>query len=86
MSDATALILALPQPIILVGLDDRIMGANVAAQQLLGMDCVGMPYITALRQPALLDAVEASLNDQDERTVTYLGSDGVLGTTFEVSV
>ena len=86
MTDADALILALPQPIILVGQDERIMGINAPAKQLLGMDCEGLPYITALRQPALLDAVEATLKDHDARTTTYLGNDGVRETTFEVSV
>ncbi|SMX31233.1 ATP-binding protein [Octadecabacter ascidiaceicola] len=86
MSDANALIDTLPQPILMVGQDDRILGANAAARQLLGMDCTGMPYITALRQPALLDAVEATLKDGHDRTVTYLGNDGGLGTTFEVTV
>ncbi|MCW1951416.1 MAG: PAS domain-containing protein, partial [Octadecabacter sp.] len=86
MSNANALILALPQPILLVGQDDRIVGVNAAAEQLLGMTCDGLPYITALRQPAVLDAVEATLKDQDARTTTYLGTDGARETTFEVTV
>ncbi|AKS45998.1 two-component system, OmpR family, phosphate regulon sensor histidine kinase PhoR [Octadecabacter temperatus] len=86
MSDAKSLILALPHPTILVGQDERIIGINEPAKQLVGMDCEGMPYITALRQPALLDAVEATLKDHAARTTTYLGNDGVQGTTFEVSV
>lgn len=86
MSNANALILALPQPILLVGQDDRIVCVNAAAEQLLGMTCDGLPYITALRQPAVLDAVEATLKDQDARTTTYLGTDGARETTFEVTV
>ena len=86
MPDAKALILALPQPVILVGQDERIMGANESAKHLLGMACEGLPYITALRQPALLDAVEATLNDKGARITTYLGNDGARETTFEVTV
>lgn len=86
MNDARALILALPQPIILVGQNERVIGANASAKQLLGMDCEGLPYITALRQPALLDAVEATLKDRSERTTTYLGADGARETTFEVTM
>jgi len=53
---------------------------------LIGMECRGLPYITALRQPAVLDAVEAVLNGAAERTTTYLGNDGARDTTWEVTV
>ncbi len=86
MSDPRALIMALPNPVILVGQDERIRGLNDLAKQLIGTDCDRWPYITALRQPAVLDAVEAALKDGKPRTARYLGNDGVRDTTWEVSV
>lgn len=86
MSDPRALIMALPHPVILVGRDERIRGLNGPAKRLIGTDCDGWPYITALRQPALLDAVEATLKDGGRRTARYLGNDGARDTTWDVSV
>lgn len=86
MSDPRALIMALPNPVILVGQGDRIRGVNGPAKRLVGTDCDDWPYITALRQPALLDAVEATLKDGGHRTARYLGNDGARDTTWDVSV
>lgn len=86
MSDARALLMALPSPTMLIGKTNRILGANPAALKLIGQDCEGWHYITALRQPALLDAVEATLLDGGHRTSGYLGNDGARDTTWFVSV
>ncbi|MEL6958473.1 MAG: histidine kinase dimerization/phospho-acceptor domain-containing protein, partial [Pseudomonadota bacterium] len=86
MSDTSALIMALPNPVVLVGQGDRITGLNDPARRLLGDDYTGMHYITALRQPALLDAVEATLQDGGRRQTRYLGKDGARDTTWDVSV
>lgn len=86
MPEARALLMALPTPAILVGQDSRIGGINAPARQLIGTDCEGWHYITALRQPALLDAVEATLKDGGHRTAGYLGNDGARDTSWLVSV
>ncbi len=86
MSDAHALILALPDPVILIGADERIVGLNDPAKRLIGTQCEGWPYITALRQPTLLDAVEATLVDATPRDARYLGNDGARDTLWDVHI
>ncbi len=86
MADTRALIMALPNPTILVGAGDRIGGMNDPAKRLIGTDAAGWHYITALRQPAVLDAVEATLKDGGHRSARYLGNDGARDTTWDVSV
>ncbi|MDB2369045.1 ATP-binding protein [Octadecabacter sp.] len=86
MSDPRALIMALSNPVILVQGGDRIGGINDPAKRLIGTDCHGWHYITALRQPVLLDAVEATLKDGGLRTARYLGNDGARDTTWDVTV
>ncbi|PIE10527.1 MAG: two-component sensor histidine kinase [Rhodobacterales bacterium] len=80
------LIEALPLPALTVQPDERIGQMNEGARALFGMDLAGMHYITALRQPALLDAIEESLRDSQKRTARYLGRDGVRDATWKVSL
>ncbi|MFQ3183654.1 MAG: two-component system phosphate regulon sensor histidine kinase PhoR [Alteromonas macleodii] len=86
MSDIHTLIMALPHPFILIDKAERISATNAPARQLIGMDCDGLPYVTALRQPALIEAVEATLKDFNLRIVRYLGNDGARDTTWTVTV
>ena len=61
-SELTRSILAgLPQPVLIVGADERVKAANDAAQAVFGTEIVGRPYITVIRQPALLDCLEGTL-------------------------
>jgi len=85
MSDVRALIMALPNPVIVVGPDNKISAINGPASRLVGGECHGWHYITALRQPALLDMVEATLQDGGHRTARYLGNDGARDTTWDVA-
>ncbi len=77
---------ALPVPAMVIGVDERVRRANRHAQSLIGTDCTGWHYITALRQPGLLDAVEASLRDGGHRKARFLGSDGARDTTWDVTL
>lgn len=86
MSDTRALIVGLPNPVLLVGAQGRIQGLNGPAKRLIGTDATGWHYITALRQPALLEAVEETLKDGGHRHASYLGNDGARDTTWNVSV
>jgi len=79
-----ALLDAMPLPAVLIRRDERIEAANQAAQTLLGPGIAGRHFITVLRQPTLLDAIEASLRDAAPRTTRYLTSDGAQDTTFHV--
>ena len=73
-------------PVIVINEGDRIAAMNHPAQAMLGTDCTGLHYITALRQPALLDAIEGVQRDGDARTTRYLGNSHGADTTFRVHV
>ncbi len=76
---------ALIFPALAVDQSERIVAANPEARTLIGQDVRGRHYVTMLRQPALLDTIEASLSDGIARRARYLSNDGVQDTTFEVS-
>lgn len=81
-----AVLAALPMPIVIVGMSERVLGLNEQARRLIGLDCEGWHYITALRQPALLDAIEATLRDGGRRNARFLGVEGARDTTWAVSI
>lgn len=85
-SPLDSLVSALPIPVLLVGPAERIEAANEPARRLLGAAQLGRHYITALRQPGVLDAVEATLRDGRSRQSRYLGREGGRDTTWTVSV
>jgi len=80
-----ALLDAIPWPAILVGRDARIFAANSGAASLLGQGMIGRPYVTMLRQPAILDAVERCLNEQTSHTTQYHSNDGVQDVIYDVT-
>jgi len=69
---ATALIGALKSPLMLIGADDRVVAQNAAITNLLNIDFTGRHYITALRQPATIDAVTQARADHVTKTARYL--------------
>jgi two-component system phosphate regulon sensor histidine kinase PhoR len=85
MSDVAQMLAAVPLPALLIRRDERIEAANTGAEDLLGADLAGRHFITALRQPALLDAIEACLRKGEPREATYLTNDGEQDTSFEVT-
>jgi len=82
----SSLLRAIPLPSLLIAHDERILGANELALTLLGPQIVGRHFITALRQPTMLDAIEGTLRDGTRRTTRYLGSEGSQDTSFVVTV
>ncbi|WP_120501284.1 ATP-binding protein [Roseovarius sp. EL26] len=80
-----ALLEALPLPALVIGPSEIILGANDTAQALLGQGMIGRHFITALRQPNVLDVVEATLKHGTTHTTRYLGNDGAQDTTFVVN-
>lgn len=56
-----SLLAGVPIPVVLIGADDRISGLNTPALALFGDGIMGRHYIIAMRQPALLDVIEATL-------------------------
>lgn len=86
MSQALSDILdAVPLPALLIDGSERIVGANEEARTLVGQGIEGRNFVTMLRQPALIDAVEAVLRDSRPRVAQYLANDGVQDTTFRVT-
>ncbi len=80
-----SLLSAIPLPALAIDGSERIVAANAEALTLIGQQALGRNYVTMLRQPALLDAVEAVLRDGTPQSTRYLGNDGVQDTTFRVS-
>ncbi|MFD1342527.1 ATP-binding protein [Litorisediminicola beolgyonensis] len=77
---------ALPIPAVFIQRNERIGATNRAARALLGEGIDGRHFITALRQPMLLDAIEATMRDAKPRTARYLGNDGRQDTAFDVTL
>ncbi|WP_299692861.1 ATP-binding protein [uncultured Tateyamaria sp.] len=76
---------AIPLPSLAINSTERIVAANADALTLIGHQARGMNYVTMLRQPMLLDVIEATLSDGQSRTARYLGNDGAQDTTYKVS-
>lgn len=81
-----AIATALPLPVILVGPAERIEALNAAARSLVNTAETGRHYITALRQPTLLDAVERCLAEGATLQSRYLGGTTARTTTWQVTV
>jgi two-component system phosphate regulon sensor histidine kinase PhoR len=76
---------ALPVPVLVIGPTERIVLANDPARRLLPTGVVGRHYITALRQPSVLDAVEGVLSDGRRRQTAYLGGEPGRESVWRVS-
>ncbi len=72
---------AVPLPLILIGEDDRILAANTAADDIIGAAQVGRHHAIALRQPALLSAIETALRDRVGGQARHV----ILGPSHEVT-
>lgn len=84
-ADSRQIVAAVPLPALLIRLDERIAAANAEARALLGDGLEGRHFITALRQPVLLDAIENTFRDGSPRLTRYLTNDGRQDATYEVS-
>lgn len=82
----TEFLAAIPLPALMVDQSERVIGANPEADALLGQSLKDRHFSIVLRQPALGDAIEATLRDRTSRSTRYLGNDGAQDTTFEVSL
>lgn len=80
----TSILGGLPHPVVLLGADGRIEAANAAARELFGAAIEGRHYITVLRQPALLDAIEGTLRHRQPAQARYLVSGLARETVWKV--
>ncbi|MBA85006.1 sensor histidine kinase [Thalassobius sp. S69A] len=87
MSDTliTDTLTAIPMPALLVATGDRIVAGNAAAAKLLETDALADRHLlTVLRQPSVLDAIEACRASNKPRTTRYLTTQGRNDMTFRV--
>jgi len=82
----TAVIHALPMPVLIVGPDDRIKAINPPLTAILGGDLLGKHHITALRQPAVLDAIAVARGSTTPVIAPYTSRDGARDTIYRVVV
>lgn len=75
---------AVPLPLVLIGADERIVTLNEGARRLFGQGMSGRHYVTALRQPALLDCVEGALTRREPGKARYLSREGKRDATWNV--
>lgn len=77
---------AIPMPAVLIDQSERIIGANSEGATLLGMQIRGRHFATVLRQPTVIGAIEACLQDHKDRNTRHLSNDGAQDTTLEVTL
>ena len=77
---------AIPLPAAVIGEDERILATNQAFDLLLGSGFVGRHYITALRQPSLIDAIEHVLANGGAMNATFLTRSNGADATYELHV
>lgn len=85
MSEAAQILEAIPLPAVLIGAEDRLLAANARAGALFGGALTGRLFVTVIRQPSVLDAVEACRRSGQPQTTRYLSQDGRNDVTFVVS-
>lgn len=76
---------SLPLPTLLVAPDGRIEACNSGARKVFGDAIQGRHYITVLRQPATLDAVETALAGGENTTAQYLTTEARNDVTLEAT-
>lgn len=77
-------IAALPFPALAIGPDEEIVAVNKDAEKLLGTPAVGRHFITILRQPTVVEAVERVLGGKSSAMAQYLTIERGTDVTYEV--
>lgn len=77
---------ALPLPALAIASDERIVALNPAATILVGVGALGRHFVTVLRQPTLVEAVEGCINDGAPRSSQFLTTNNGTDQTFDVSL
>jgi two-component system phosphate regulon sensor histidine kinase PhoR len=86
VTDPELFLRALPVPSMLVGPDFRIRAANEAVGRVVGRVSPGRHYLTVLRQPALVDALESALRESRRSDVTFVSAEASRETTYRTTV
>lgn len=75
---------AVPLPALMVDQTERIIAANPEALTLLGQQITGRHFATILRQPTVMDAIEAGLRDKRPHQARMQSNDGAQDISYEV--
>jgi len=75
----------LPIAAIAIGLDEKISFMNPTALDMLGDGLTGRHFITALRQPALVEGIEATLKDKKTRKIRYSNNNSDVESSYIVT-
>ena len=81
----SALLEAIPLAGLLITDEERILCANSAATLLFGDNLVGLAYISVLRHPAVLNAIEVTLGGQAEAETRYTAALGDQDVTYDMT-
>jgi len=80
-----SLVAGVPQPLVLIARDERIVAANAGAQAIYGKGVEGRHYVTVMRQPSVLDAIEGTMRlGQPGRARMTVSSSAGRETTWRV--
>ncbi len=82
---AKAMVAVMKSPLMLIGPENRVLVQNEAMTELLKIDFRGRQYITALRQPAAIDAVANAQKDHVTKSARYVLHVGTRDRIFELS-
>jgi two-component system phosphate regulon sensor histidine kinase PhoR len=77
---------AIPFPAVVIGANERIETANDLAIALFGDQVIGQPYVTALRQPGLLEQIDKSLTLAGKNTGSYTATVGQNSVIYDVHI
>ncbi|AVW91004.1 ATP-binding protein [Celeribacter baekdonensis] len=77
---------AMPLPVVVIGRDERVLAANTLAATLFSDAMVGRHYITVLRQPMLLDAIENVLRLSEPAEAVYRVTESQRDLVYDVFV
>ncbi len=79
-------LLALPFPGLMIGPDNRISACNPMADTLIGTGSVGRHYVSALRQPALIDTIDDVFANGTGKVTRFMGRDPLRDAVYKVTV
>jgi two-component system phosphate regulon sensor histidine kinase PhoR len=77
---------ALPLPTLAIGKDERIIALNPAAEALVGAGAPGRHFVTVLRQPTLVEAVEGCMADGKARRSRYAATQNGVDQAYDVTL
>ncbi len=83
---ATSVIQAVPFPMMVIATDRHVTACNAALDALLGRGLVGRHFITALRQPVLIEAIESAIATQRFGKGLYLHREDRKESVYQVHI